>query len=794
MIIMDEKGRLPNSWILLAGFLILCLGVGYVVYFFQLPIAILFFLVIPIIFAAWAYNAWFPIVMLLALVSVAASVILNSNVDMPSQLLILLLATIGAASLVAVIQLFAKALKQSQYRYRIVADYTYYFELWKKPDGSFNYISPSCERITGYKPEEFIKNPNLFYEMIYPDDRHLVFARCAKSEKDLKPVEFRITCRNGQLRWLEHICREVYTEKGESLGVRSSNRDITEQKRAEEALAISTERLKLALEGTEDGVWDLNLFTGQLYVNPNYARTLGFPVDRTDHTLKDLHALIHPDDLQIAINSFKAHVKGETSTYKAEYRLRTWYGEWIWVLDRGKIIQVDESGKPTRMIGTHVNITERKQIEDALQQSEKKFRQLTENMREVFWLRDRNSGQFIYVSPSYLEVWGRSCDNLYEKPNTFMESIHPEDLGRFYIAQKELFETGKVMNEEHRIVRPDGSVRWVWSRAYPIYDNTDQYYRIAGVAEDVTERIETEAALKESEKKYRDLIEHQGEGVGIVDARDRIVYINPAGEEIFGVPGGMLTGRNMAEFLDKDQLALFQGQSGVSRQGIESSYEITIIRPDNDKRNLLLTATPRFDVNSQFLGTIVIFRDITQRKLAEDKLRYISLHDALTGLNNRAFFEDEINRLNQSNLYPVSLVMVDVDGLKQVNDNQGHSAGDELLVAVSDVLKRSLRSGDIVARIGGDEFAILMPNADSYVLEQVMNRINDHIGSENRKGDRQFNISLSYGGVTTHQKGSLKEAMLQADARMYEVKSQKTAQYFIQYPIIDPDKETQPPA
>jgi diguanylate cyclase (GGDEF)-like protein/PAS domain S-box-containing protein len=441
-------------------------------------------------------------------------------------------------------------------------------------------------------------------------------------------------------------------------------------------------------------------------------------------------------------------------------------------------------------VGTHVDITVRKKVEEALQESETKFRQLAENMREVFWLREKNSGEFIYVNPAFSSIWGRTPEELYQNQNIFMESIHWEDLARLLHGLTHLVETGKMLNEEFRVLQPDGSVRWIWMRAYPIIEG-DQFFRIAGIAEDATDRKKVENALRDSERRYRDLIEHQGGGVSIIDPHQTIVYMNPAGEEIFGVPRGTLASRNMKEFLDDAQFSFMQSQSNIRQSGIETSFELIITRPDKGKRSLLITATPRFDVNGQFLGVIIIFRDITQRKQTEDRLRYISLHDTLTELYNRAFFEDEITRIEQVGRFPVSIVMVDVDGLKQVNDQMGHDVGDQMLRRTAAVLKDSLRSDDVVARLGGDEFAILMPNSNADALENVLTRIQLNVAQENERGHNPFTLSLSAGGATCMQRGSLRETMKEADQMMYRMKEDRKKRFFFTLPVNSTRK--QPP-
>ena len=577
---------------------------------------------------------------------------------------------------------------------------------------------------------------------------------------------------------------QVYGPQGQYLGKRATIQDITTQRTTEEALRTHAERYMHAVESSEDGVWDMNLVAGRILFNPRYASVLGINPKRPELSLPEFYSLIHPEDLLARQTAFKQYALGQQAAFRAEYRLRTPEGGWEWVLERGKIIQRAADGKPLRAAGTHTNITDRKKIEAELQQSDTKFRQLTENMREIFWLRDRKTRQFLYASPSFADVWGQPLESLYQNPNVFVESVHWEDLGRVYQSQRQLFDTGEIQNEEFRVTHPDGSVRWVWLRAYPIYDSAGEFYRIAGMAEDITDRKRVDIELKDSEKRYRDLIENQGGGVSIIDPNDRFVYANPAGEDIFGVPRGTLAGRNFRDFLDDEQLVSLKSQSGLRRQGIESSYEISITRPDQEKRSLLITATPRFDMNNQFLGTIAIFRDHTQRKENEERLLYASQHDALTGINNRKYFEDETLRLDQDLYLPVSVVMVDVDGLKPINDRLGHAAGDELLKQVGEILKSSTRSNDTVCRIGGDEFALLLPVTDHKALQQVLNRVFQNVALRNQApSSRKFAISLSAGGAVCAQTGQLKDAIKEADSLMYQAKEKKKNRDYIDLPI-----------
>jgi PAS domain S-box-containing protein len=158
----------------------------------------------------------------------------------------------------------------------------------------------------------------------------------------------------------------------------------------------------------------------------------------------------------------------------------------------------DEAGNLTGAILVFRDISARRQA----QANEKRFRQMAENIREVFWMLDAKQATFIYVSPAYEEIWGRSCESLYQQPQSFLEVIHPEDRDRVIAAQAKQL-AGELTHEEYRLRRVDGEERWIWDRRFPIKDKNGEVYRIVGIAEDITERKRTEEALRQSEEQLR---------------------------------------------------------------------------------------------------------------------------------------------------------------------------------------------------------------------------------------------------------------------------------------------------
>lgn len=294
-------------------------------------------------------------------------------------------------------------------------------------------------------------------------------------------------------------------------------------------------------------------------------------------------------------------------------------------------------------------------------------------------------------------------------------------------------------------------------------ENASLYHRMQ---QELTERQRISEALRESEERYRTLVENQGEGVAILDMDLRFTFTNPAAENIFGAPPGGLIGKQLTEFVKPDQKSLLEDQFATSAIEGKLIFELDIQPIGTSERNLILTANFRRGAENTVDGIFAVFRDNTERKQAEIKLRFLSTHDTLTELYNRTYFEEEMVRLAVGRQYPISIIVVDVDGLKHVNDNYGHPRGDELLRRTAGVLRASFRQEDLVARIGGDEFGILLPNSDTAAAARGLERIRKFLASHNASNPG-LQISLSVGAATAEAHESLTETYKRADQAMY---------------------------
>ncbi|MGE5405129.1 MAG: diguanylate cyclase domain-containing protein, partial [Candidatus Saccharibacteria bacterium] len=207
----------------------------------------------------------------------------------------------------------------------------------------------------------------------------------------------------------------------------------------------------------------------------------------------------------------------------------------------------------------------------------------------------------------------------------------------------------------------------------------------------------------------------------------------------------------------------------LNKQDMTTSYEVNTLDIDGRTVVVRVNSSPIIE-NGQVVGGLVLIEDITDRKRVEEQLKYLSMHDQLTGLYNRNYFEEEMRRLEKGRYNPVGIVMCDVDGLKLVNDTLGHRTGDILLKTASWVLSKCFRSSDVVARVGGDEFAVVVGNCDRTILENLCDRIHKSVEDYN-KTNPGLPLSISLGfAVRTDLSISLPELFREADNNMYREK------------------------
>jgi len=294
-------------------------------------------------------------------------------------------------------------------------------------------------------------------------------------------------------------------------------------------------------------------------------------------------------------------------------------------------------------------------------------------------------------------------------------------------------------------------------------DNAQLYQ---SVQEELIERRKIEQALQASESHIRALIEAYPDFILRLDHEGTILWLKAARDFHLALPiGEMLIGRNIGEFLPDnltDRILYYVEETWQSKKNQSFEFEIQI---DDQLRHREM----RF-VSCRHGDILAIVRDITDRKQMEQQLRYIGLHDPVTGLYNRLYFEEEMLRLEDCRQCPVGLIVCDLDGLKLVNDTLGHSQGDALLKATAHVIRSCFRTSDVVARIGGDEFAILMPFSDIEATEQACRRIRT-ASNEYSQSNPLIPISISVGMANKSDPTvSMNAVFKEADNNMYREK------------------------
>jgi len=382
-------------------------------------------------------------------------------------------------------------------------------------------------------------------------------------------------------------------------------------------------------------------------------------------------------------------------------------------------------------------------------------------------------GKFRFVNPKFQEFVGYSAQELIDMPSIFL--IHPDDREASRENAIKMLKMQRTTPYEFRIVTKSGQIKWTMETVIPIY--YDGKREILGNYMDIDDRKIAEEALKASEERYRTILENIEDGYYELDLKGKFTFFNESCRKIFGYSREELMGMNDRQYVDKDiaeklnRLALKVYQTGQPEKG----YTLEVIRKDGFKRHVEISVSLMKDVAGKPVGFRGIVRDIDERKKAEATILHMAFHDALTGLPNRLLFNDRLNvamAAAQRNNKKFGVMMLDLDKFKNINDSLGHDIGDQLLQSVGNRLRGRLRKSDTVARMGGDEFMLLLPEINQREdAEVIARKIVDSFQRAFALGNHELKITTSI-GIAVYPESGLDFDTLKknADIAMYKAK------------------------
>ncbi|GAB4043541.1 PAS domain S-box protein [Spirosoma litoris] len=361
--------------------------------------------------------------------------------------------------------------------------------------GNISAVNRAFQTTLGYSATELMSIP--FLELIHADEQKFVYKNLLVNILD-QPVRNQINRmrrKDGSYRIIE------WNAIGINQVVYGSARDITERQETDMQLRSLNQRLQLATQAAGQGLWENDLVTGALFWDDHLWQIFGEEYRQPDWSFEKFLNIIHPDDLPNFLK--RSHLGAPGNKISNVSRIFRPDGSIRYIESSGLITRY-EQGRPLRAIGVAWDVTERELTEAAVQESEQRFREIADNVDEVFWIHATNPFRLLYVNPAYERIWHRTCQSLYENPLSFLESIYEEDKPVVEKAYSQ-YGLGEEISVQFRGVRPDNSLFWVSIRTFSIRDETGKTIRQIGLSNDITSQKETELILQQSLQQEQEL-------------------------------------------------------------------------------------------------------------------------------------------------------------------------------------------------------------------------------------------------------------------------------------------------
>jgi PAS domain S-box-containing protein len=391
-----------------------------------------------------------------------------------------------------------KTLEQTQERLASIINQSNQI-IWEiDANGLYTFISPAVENVLGYQPQELINK--VHYYKLHPESNREQFKvetlDLLARGVSINDLENPMQAKNGEVLWFSTTGQPVLDRQGRVIGYRGVDIDITDRKMVEQKIAESEERWRSVLESTDQGVWDWNAQSNKVYFSDKWKTMLGYQVDEVGNDLDEWSSRVHPEDLAKVEADLQAHFEGKTDCYENVHRVLTKSGEYKWILDRGRVLSRDVDGNPLRVIGTHTDVTERREEKERLN----RIAENVPGMIYQFVLYPDGRSAFPYCSQGVESIYGVKPEQIKDDAALVYQSVHPEDLPRVNDSILTSAKDLSIWRDEYRCIIPQKGEIWVSGQATPTRQE-DGSVLWHGYIFDITEQKKAQQTIEQQQQR-----------------------------------------------------------------------------------------------------------------------------------------------------------------------------------------------------------------------------------------------------------------------------------------------------
>ena len=517
------------------------------------------------------------------------------------------------------------------------------FWKWNLDTGSVDFCHRSAA-LVGLTTHEMPKNHSSWDSLVDPMQKERVaraFADYVKGKSERFREKFRMRHKTKGWVWIQSTAAISRRHPdGKVLEIVGIHQDVTREKESEKEIAKQKETLELALAGGDLGLWDWDVTTDKVSFSERWAAMVGYRKSELAEDFSTWERLVEPDDLERTAGELKQFVEGEIPGYEVEFRMRHKDGHWVWVQSKGKIFERDTSGKPTRIVGVHIDVSDRKIKELEIRDQNRQL-EMAEAVADMgHWSLDGETGE-VEWSDGIFHIHGLDPAHGVQDLKNAINMYHPDDREIVDRHVKEALETGKPFDFQLRIIRADGEIRHVSSRGEGVRDEANPgRIDVFGIFQDVTEKVLSETRLKEHEDRTLALLSNIVDGVLTIDEEGVIDSCNAASARIFGSSVEELEGSNISEMIPlRFRSSHFDRMKrlaeSVEENFLDRTIEMIALRRNGEEFPLEIAVSRQtFDGEIYYAA---ICRDITERKQVETmKTEFVSTvnHELRTPLTS----------------------------------------------------------------------------------------------------------------------------------------------------------------